>query len=206
MLLCVCAVTGPRRITREHLAVAVALDVPVAVVLTKSDAASEAQMQATVSQVRALVATAVRGMQCRGPLSGVSGGGSGADVAQHAPLVSSEAEAAHIAGQLSSLQAQPSGFQQTLFPLFAVSSVSGAGVSVLHAFIGHLQPVHAPVNGGSCRGAASAAAGAQQQQQHLHNGGSGHDTPVHFQVVQTFDVEGVGAVVSGTAVQGGCDV
>ncbi len=45
VLLCVDAVSGATRITREHLAVAVALEVPTALVITKVDAVEPEQLQ-----------------------------------------------------------------------------------------------------------------------------------------------------------------
>ena len=52
VLLCVCPMTGLSKVTREHLAVALALEVPVAVVLTKADVAPSAAMTAAMQDVR----------------------------------------------------------------------------------------------------------------------------------------------------------
>ena len=52
MLLAVCAVRGLGRLGREHLAVALALEVPLAVVVTKVDAADQASLDRTLTQIR----------------------------------------------------------------------------------------------------------------------------------------------------------
>ena len=52
MLLAVCAVRGLSRLGREHLAVALALEVPFAVVLTKVDLADQASLDRTLTQIR----------------------------------------------------------------------------------------------------------------------------------------------------------
>ena len=52
VLLCVCPMTGLSKITREHLAVALALEVPVAVVLTKADVAPPTAMAAAMQDIR----------------------------------------------------------------------------------------------------------------------------------------------------------
>lgn len=54
-LLCVDAATGITRITREHLAVAVALEVPTALVVTKADAVDEQQLQQVLDQLHQLM-------------------------------------------------------------------------------------------------------------------------------------------------------
>jgi hypothetical protein len=54
-LLCVDAATGITRITREHLAVAVALEIPTALVVTKADAVDELQLQAVLQQLYQLM-------------------------------------------------------------------------------------------------------------------------------------------------------
>lgn len=54
-LLCVDAATGITRITREHLAVAVALEVPTALLVTKADAVDELQLQQVLEQLHQLM-------------------------------------------------------------------------------------------------------------------------------------------------------
>ena len=65
-LLCVDALTGITRITREHLAVAVALEVPTALVITKADAVDDAQLQQLISQLELLMQPVLQG-SCQGP-------------------------------------------------------------------------------------------------------------------------------------------
>ncbi len=50
-LLCCCAASGLGRITREHLAVAVALQIPVAVVITRADLVRMGQWSAGRAQL-----------------------------------------------------------------------------------------------------------------------------------------------------------
>ena len=52
MLLAVCGVRGLGRLGREHLAVALALEVPLAVVVTKADAAGRPQLDRALAQIR----------------------------------------------------------------------------------------------------------------------------------------------------------
>jgi hypothetical protein len=58
IMLCVCACSGVRRITKEHFAAALALDIPVFCVITKADLAAPAQLARTLTTVRTLLATA----------------------------------------------------------------------------------------------------------------------------------------------------
>lgn len=164
-LLCVDAATGVTRITREHLAVAVALEVPTALVVTKADAVDDQQLQHVLEQLHQLMAPVLHNFGQPEPAhqqpwqqqeggsssssnatgragSGASGGGSSSGV----PLVESEAQAVALAAGLSELHsctaapAAPS-FQQAVFPVFVVSCVSGAGVPLLHAFLANLKPL-----------------------------------------------------------------
>lgn len=52
VLLAVCGVRGLGRLGREHLAVALALEVPLAVVITKADAAERPQLDRVLQQIR----------------------------------------------------------------------------------------------------------------------------------------------------------
>ena len=52
VLLAVCGVRGLGRLGREHLAVALALEVPLAVVVTKADAAEGQQLEQVLAQIR----------------------------------------------------------------------------------------------------------------------------------------------------------
>jgi hypothetical protein len=66
MLLCVCATTGITRTTREHLAVAVALEIPVAVAVTKCEAVEPEALRQVQQQVQALLDIAAPGPSSRG--------------------------------------------------------------------------------------------------------------------------------------------
>ena len=81
----------------------------------------------------------------------------------------------------------------------AVAAALGTpqGLSVLHAFLRALQPSVAARQGAAPtpgRGPSGLKAPAPLP--------ALSELPVHFQVGHTFEVEGVGSVVSGTAVQG----
>jgi GTPase len=52
VLLAVCGVRGLGRVGREHLAVALALEVPLTGVLTKTDVAGRASVDAVVAEIR----------------------------------------------------------------------------------------------------------------------------------------------------------
>lgn len=58
LMFCVCAHTGVNRTAREHLAAALALDIPVFAVVTKTDQADEEMLASTLLEARLLLATA----------------------------------------------------------------------------------------------------------------------------------------------------
>lgn len=58
LMLCVCAKTGLDLTTREHFAAALALDMPVFCVVTKSDTVSPAKLERTLRETRQLLAAA----------------------------------------------------------------------------------------------------------------------------------------------------
>ncbi|KAK9831512.1 hypothetical protein WJX81_004473 [Elliptochloris bilobata] len=131
------------RAAREHLAVALALDVPVAVVITQVDVAPTGVLAATVAEVRAVLGAAAAGA---GVAAGVPAGARGAVAT---PLVTSEEQALQLALRLrdSSLAAglatgapgagpapepnpNPSfSGRPPVVPLFAVSVVAGTVVA-----------------------------------------------------------------------------
>ena len=57
-MFCVCARTGVNRTAREHLAAALALDIPIFAVVTKTDQADDDTLAATLLEARLLLATA----------------------------------------------------------------------------------------------------------------------------------------------------
>ncbi|KXZ52069.1 hypothetical protein GPECTOR_10g1092 [Gonium pectorale] len=153
-LLAVCAVAGLGRITREHLAVAVALEMPVAVVLTKVELVRPERLSAVLAEVRQLVALTMQhesGPQ-RAQLSAAE---AERRVEAASPLVSTEAEAQDAARVLCQLHADSlasptaRGALRVHMPVFAVSAVTGAGLPALHAFLAALQPGAALKRAGS---------------------------------------------------------
>eukprot|EP00878_Enallax_costatus_P010114 GHUV01010558.1.p1 GENE.GHUV01010558.1~~GHUV01010558.1.p1 ORF type:complete len:668 (+),score=214.96 GHUV01010558.1:192-2195(+) len=161
VLLCVEAVCGVTRITREHLAVAVALEVPTALVVTKADAVDSKQLQAVLLQLHELMApvlnsssdsccsnggigspadASIAGAGEVGPLGSTTADATGT------PIVATEAQAAKLAAILSDLHSctaagTAASFQQATFPVFTVSCVTGVGLPLLHAFLSKLRPV-----------------------------------------------------------------
>ncbi|GFR43379.1 hypothetical protein Agub_g4451 [Astrephomene gubernaculifera] len=169
-LLAVCAVGGLGRIAREHLAVAVALEVPVAVVVTKVELVCAERLAAVVGEVRQLVALTLRHESAAAAeqQQGAAGAGAGAASSEQrvedaSPLVTSEAEALCSARVLCELHADSlasptaRGALRVHMPIFPVSAVTGAGLPVLHAFLNALQPGTAPLKGAGS-GPLSAAA------------------------------------------------
>lgn len=254
-LVCVDAATGATRITHEHLAAAVALDVPTALVITKKDTVQQQQLAATLAQLRSLLAPAVQaGSDTTAAAAAVaqcsSNVGSSTTSASHprdntldatattplgsnedyaTPLVSSEDDAVVLAARLSmtacttaqavqcndgtgSSSSTSTSNAPALFPLFVVSCVTGEGLNLLHAFLRRLQPSSLARN--SAAGTTDTTQQQQQQQRQPQQqtlaaaaaaaaaGGSGSGSSSHFQVLQSYDVAGVGWVVSGVAVSG----
>lgn len=234
VLCCVCAQVGPTRMTREHLAVAVALEIPVALVLTKVDLVDDQQLQQVLSELSALVCTSMILPPESSPQLKATGG---------LDIIDTEAEAAAASTQLSSLlqtaHQGKGGFLQSFLPTFLVSSVTGAGLAPLHAFLSSLQPLasfknpnYVPQRDAQAEAARATAAGepmlisspdkhrlqAPRETQSMPDpqklpllegllveGASQvfePDAPVQFQVDQTFEVDQVGPVVSGTVVSG----
>jgi Elongation factor Tu GTP binding domain len=72
LMLCVCAKAGVNLTTREHFAAALALDMPVFCVITKTDAVSSAALSRTLRDVRVMLATAADAVGA--PLGDVAGG------------------------------------------------------------------------------------------------------------------------------------
>jgi hypothetical protein len=180
------AASGITRITREHLAVAVALEVPTALVVTKADAVRPEQLQQLLGQLRQLMQPV---LQCCGDRAGGQHGGehtaaamlgasssssSSEGLAQcGVPVVQREEQAAQLAASLSQLHsatAEPTGcsFQQALFPVFVVSCVTGAGVPLLHAFLSHLQPLSPSKHSGVAAAASSSSSSGGMLQQALN--------------------------------------
>ena len=59
LMLCVCAKSGPNLTAREHFAAALALDIPVFCIITRTDLASSDTLQQTLHTTREMLATAV---------------------------------------------------------------------------------------------------------------------------------------------------
>ncbi|KAK9803002.1 hypothetical protein WJX73_009078 [Symbiochloris irregularis] len=154
------------KVFREHLAAALALRIPMAVILTKVDAVPPGSVEVLVRVINDLledVAKAAR-ITCGGP-----------KFDPLAPLILSEAQVQDIAPLMQagcSSAGQALNLVVPIFPLTGASVPAENGLSTPH-------PQETPDQ--------AASAGKAN---------------THFQVEQTFNVRGVGTVVSGTVVAG----
>ena len=189
-MLCVCTSAGLSWTTLEHLAAALALGVPPFVVLTKADLAPAGRVEALAAEVAGLVAAARRSADS---FHGGCGGEAWAD-AELAPVVRSEGHAAALAAALGERRAGRVSAGAVVVPVFAASSVTGDALPLLHAFLNALPPCDGP-------GAAAGHAAPPSPQAGMA-ARAGEPAPTQFQIDDTFDVAGVGAVVSGTALRG----
>eukprot|EP00873_Tetraselmis_striata_P015288 jgi/Tetstr1/435552/TSEL_024455.t1 len=169
-------------LTAEHLAAAVGLGVPVFVVVTKADLGQE-----HVLAVQERLSTLLRGgVDENGEGEGAQGAGAGSFQCPQLMSCSEQARAAAdgLAGS------RHTGLRP--LPMFAVSSVTGTGLPLLHSFLLALrQPVP-----GDCPPAAVGDDDAPKEQR------ATEQPPAHFQVGCMFEVENVGSVASGTLLAG----
>lgn len=201
--LCVSSCDGVVEMTREHAAMAAALRSPVFVVLTKTDLDPALAGESGEGLVGVL--DDLEGLL--GPLG----------------MLRNAEEGAAAGKRLSRGQAAP-------VPVIAVSSVTGAGIDVLHAFLKRLKPPNPSTReaGGVAGGvgvgtalaenvaaagpgtgaelptaqAASASAPPPSPSPSPPHPLSRVKVPPHFQVHKTFDVPKVGPVLYGTLLSG----
>ncbi|KAK9837788.1 hypothetical protein WJX74_005086 [Apatococcus lobatus] len=135
MLLCVEMGLGLEPAAREHLAVALAMRIPVALLLTKADLAQPGQLASSLDGLRETIVAAAAAAASGGI---VNANGPGAE--QCAPFLDTEAKARALAAEWSSLCPQhAAGKSMSLVvPIFPLSCVSGIGLAPLHAFLAHL--------------------------------------------------------------------
>ncbi|GIL59837.1 hypothetical protein Vafri_14551 [Volvox africanus] len=182
-LLCVCAVGGLGRIAREHLAVAVALEVPVAIIITKVELVNAERFAAVLAEVRQLVALTMRHESSPGTAQHqhhqrtvLESATDERRVEDASPLVTTEAEALASARVLCQLHADTlasptaRGAVGVHMPVFAVSAVTGAGLPVLHAFLNALQSA-APLKA-ACHTPLATAASSNGLQSSVATGAS----------------------------------
>ncbi|GAX84840.1 hypothetical protein CEUSTIGMA_g12261.t1 [Chlamydomonas eustigma] len=136
-LLCVCAVGGLGRMSREHLAVAVALEIPIAVVLTKCDLVDAARLETVLHEVRELLSVALPGLRpslryCQRK----------EDLEDLIPHIQTSSQAIQCARTLSHMRTCTSLGQRkgVRIPVFATSAVTGAGLQLLHDFLRRIEP------------------------------------------------------------------
>ena len=156
-MICVCAVSGISWVTREHLAIALALGVPPFLVLTKADLVSEDRLESIANEIKQLAMAAFKsaGMEYTRDT--------------FATIIHDEDKANVFARINNSFK----------LPIFVVSSVTGQGLKVLHAFLRHLKPTS------------------------LTRSVPIMDTMMtQYQIDAIFEVYGVGTVLSGTLLSG----
>ena len=180
-MLCVCptlSLASPQErsslswVTLDHLAISLALGVPIFIVLTKIDVVEESAVDQVKKELHSLAAASFQ-------RSTTDGGGSGSG----AVLVENVDDALRIATSsefftttnTNTNTTTTSIHSQQILPIFEVSCVTGAGLAVLHAFLNAL-----PTSSTS----------------------SSPPSPAHFQVDAAMHVAGVGPVLSGVVVSG----
>lgn len=132
-MLCVCAAQGMSWVTRDHLAVALALGVPAFIVITRVDAVEESRVQQSIDEVAAIaIAIAIA---AQGP-DGIA-------------LIETIDDAIRIASKLSI--ARNEGRTQPMLPVLCTSCVTGSGLAQLHAFLEALTRHESPVLSSSNR-------------------------------------------------------
>lgn len=142
--------------------------------VTKSDLAEgQAAVDAVAEEVQELLAAAAR------QSSGAAG-----DQAALAPLVESAQQAAQLAAAAHCSQVSAPGAPLCV-PLFPTSSVTGAGLALLHSFLYVLQPA------GSEPG-WDAQGTCERMQGWCGGGAAGAAGGAHFQIDSSFEVVGVG--------------
>eukprot|EP00736_Rhodelphis_marinus_P002398 Rmarinus@m.12992 len=146
-LLAVGANMGVTRMTKEHLDLALALQLPLFTVLTKIDIAPDHVKKHTLQTISQLL---------KHP-----------DVGKMPYLVKNEQDVFRCAKSV---------FYGRVVPVFLLSCVTGEGVSLLTKFLNLLSPRNADIEA--------------------------PDAPAKFQIDETFNVPGVGTVVSGLCVSG----
>lgn len=162
-LLVVDAAAGVQRMTREHLAIAMALGIPVAVLLNKIDLVPSGARDKVVDAVRSLFRASGSRHRMR--------------LVQDAETAAETASLLGVPSRMSSAKDAPL-VQQV--PVFLCSQVTGEGLPLLVRFLSHLSP--------------------------SRNNAHFQTLPESLQVVDCFDVAGVGTVAAGTVFSGRFEV
>ena len=177
-MLCVCAAQGLSWVTRDHLAVALALGVPAFVVVTRVDAVEESRVMEVLNEV--------------------------ADVAAHGPgdiaHIASVDEAIRISKLISI--ARNEGRTQPMLPVLCTSSVTGVGIDHVHAFLETLAPCTGHINSLSSSGRAPITAPGNLPCMHNMEEEYSSFAASHFQIDAFMQVAGVGPVLSGVVLSG----
>ncbi|KHN86488.1 GTP-binding protein 2 [Toxocara canis] len=109
--LVVSALTGPTAVTREHLGFAIALNIPVFVVVTKIDKLDEAAIEKVMRTVEGLI---------------------------RRPGMNRVSKRVHCTGD--AVQCASSMLSDNIVPIFAISNVMGTNMSLLKCFLNVLPP------------------------------------------------------------------
>jgi GTPase len=173
-MLCICASQGISWVTLDHLAVSLALGVPVFVVITKIDAAEETLLKKIVDEI-----FIIAGKAC------VHGG----------VEVESVDQAIEIATEISSKHSNTSTgtASQSVVPVFCVSCVTGAKLPELHAFLNTLPSSPSSSSSSTSSRLDSTITISSTPTSHI---------ATHFQVDGAMDIAGVGPVFSGVVISG----
>ncbi len=176
-MLCICASQGISWVTLDHLAVSLALGVPVFVVVTKVDAVDRDTVEKILGEI-----CMIAGNAC------VNGGVEVENVDQ----------AIHIATEISgTFSSSSSNINETInntqavVPVFCVSCVSGTKIPELHAFFNALTTTATPTN---------------NDKPTTTNTNITTNTNTHFQVDGSMDIAGVGPVFSGVVISGSLSI
>lgn len=213
-LLCISALNGLSWITREHLVVAISLGIAPFVVITKTDLIASSQEEendavgAIQQDVYRLACAAVDSVDSAFTTTSVAFSPRQQDgqkfelVDELAPLITTVDQAKQAAHTLNTHRASTTSDSNTAYrlsiPIFAVSSVTGQGIDVLHAFLSNLSPCCDDMN----------EIETSHTNGHLakkESGGSGDilvEEPAQVQVDASFEVSGVGLVIGGTVLAG----
>jgi GTPase len=203
-MLCICASQGLSWVALDHLAVSLALQVPVVVVITKVDAVQRSTVEEVVEEI-----FKVANKAC------VKGGVEVENVDQ----------AIQIAKTVSSQNSTSDNstvalFTQPVLPVFCVSCVTGARLPALHAFLNAL-PSSASSPASYSPTTSTTPCGIPDIQNKNatidelvsnnplsvpHPPPPPSSIPTHFQVDGSMDIAGVGPVFSGVVISGSISI
>lgn len=145
-VVCVCGLQGFTGITRDHLALVMALNIPPCVVITKNDLVEDSDVQNIMNSLHDILSTArsvsatVSSLQeDRQSVEDSTGDLSWNASIPPAQLVTSERIARDLADRLIKCREDRLPLHQMVVPVFTLSSVTGESIDLLHVFLGTLK-------------------------------------------------------------------